>query len=266
MLRRINWEALFGFVVLGGFSVFFFILLFSGRITLYIHPRMTPYVWAGAAALLLLAWVTGREILTPRRKPRMARYAMFLVVLAAAFVIPPAAVESSSLTFTAQTGKPGTKTTAAASTVPSSDSSPATDLPPEQNGSVDIPTPALVNGTVDITEDNFSLWMAVIFNDLQKYDGMPVRIHSQVYRDDTFASDMFAATRLMMTCCVADVSPVGFYCRYDKTFTLQKNAWVEITGTIHVEPVENVDTAVIHVDTVTSAQPGKQEYLYPYGF
>jgi putative membrane protein len=74
----------------------------------------------------------------------------------------------------------------------------------------------------------------------------------------------FVPARFMMSCCTADLQPVGFLCRYEKASNLKNDTWIEVTGTIKITDYYGEKTPIIIVDKVEDATIPINEYVYPY--
>lgn len=73
--------------------------------------------------------------------------------------------------------------------------------------------------------------------------------------------------RLLMTCCVADLTPAGLICKYDKASGLEADSWVTVEGTLFIGQYEyegkKYDDPQIHVTKITPAE-AVDGYVYPY--
>mgnify|MGYP002228975051 FL=1 len=61
------------------FGYLLFQLTFSGGYLNYVTPRMKPYLYGMSALMLLWAVFTGRYLLTPRYRVRLARSFVFII-------------------------------------------------------------------------------------------------------------------------------------------------------------------------------------------
>lgn len=71
----------------------------------------------------------------------------------------------------------------------------------------------------------------------------------------------------MMSCCVADLSPAGITCEYDKAPELEAGSWVTVEGTLQVGQYEyngqQYKEPQITVTKITPAEEVK-DYIYPF--
>ncbi|MPN48193.1 hypothetical protein SDC9_195798 [bioreactor metagenome] len=99
---------------------------------------------------------------------------------------------------------------------------------------------------------------------MDKYEGYNIFITGFVFNDTQYlAEGEFVPARLAMTCCVADLTPIGILCKYDDASKLKAGEWVTVEGVIHKEQNEGEDEPQITVTGITPAKevPG---YIYPY--
>ncbi len=66
------------------------------------------------------------------------------------------------------------------------------------------------------------------------YEGKKVHFTACVYKMKDGSDLEFIAGRMIMTCCEADMSIVGFICGYPKAYELDDREWVEISGILKV--------------------------------
>ena len=90
-----------------------------------------------------------------------------------------------------------------------------------------------------------------------------------VFKDPEITKkDEFIPARLAMTCCVADLSPSGLFCKYARASELKENSWVTVEGTIFMAKIkyddgQYYDDPQISVTKITPAEE-VDGYVYPY--
>lgn len=83
----------------------------------------------------------------------------------------------------------------------------------------------------------------------------------------SFQQDEFMTSRLLMTCCVADLSTVGLICKYDNTSQLKSNLWVIVEGILFTTEYEyNNQTYYSPELTVTNILPAEEVTGYVYSY
>lgn len=68
---------------------------------------------------------------------------------------------------------------------------------------------------------------------------------------------------MMMTCCAADMQPVGVLAQWNDVPTLTDGEWIEVTGTLSKKPYKNSFDPLIIVETIKKVDPPQREYIYP---
>ncbi|MBS5788663.1 MAG: TIGR03943 family protein [Clostridioides difficile] len=120
------------------------------------------------------------------------------------------------------------------------------------------------NKMIAVSHEEFSQWFNEIYMNIDKYVGYKISIKGFVYKDlESMDEDEFVPARLMMTCCVADLSPCGFICKYSKASKLEADSWVTVEGTISKKEKNSAEDPQIDVNKISSADP-TEDYIYPY--
>ncbi len=97
----------------------------------------------------------------------------------------------------------------------------------------------------------------------QAFDGQAASVVGFVYRDGRFAGDEFMVSRFIVSCCVADASPVGLIVRWPRTAELTTDQWVEIAGRFSAGQFAGQPIPVLIADQVTLTSTPQQPYLFP---
>ena len=116
------------------------------------------------------------------------------------------------------------------------------------------------NKTITIPDDEFYAWIVQLNYYPDEYEGYTIHIHGTVYREDSMKENEFAVTRLLMSCCVADLVNCGPLCFYDNVSELTEDAWVNVTGTYHYDKLKGMEITVTGIE---DAEAAEEEYIYP---
>lgn len=92
--------------------------------------------------------------------------------------------------------------------------------------------------------------------------GEEARVIGFVYQDERFAEDTFMVGRFVLSCCVADASPVGLIVRWPETASLANDTWVEVSGQFTVGDFDGRTIPILAADTVELTDAPSQPYLY----
>ncbi len=93
-------------------------------------------------------------------------------------------------------------------------------------------------------------------------DGLPVDIIAFVYREPEMTSTQFMAARFTLSCCVADAFAVGMPVDYDNAQTIEDGAWVRIQGTLQSGEFRGGQVPIIIPDTIEPTEIPNNPYLY----
>jgi putative membrane protein len=294
-LRKLNLEALLRIVVLVGFAAFFTVIILNGSVQLYVHPRIVPYMIFGILGMLLIAAFTAKELFKPIRKSSIASYVFFIIPLFLAFAVPAQAMSSTSMAFgdTNLTGlvlasnSPNSSNasvspspSAAPDVIDDSNSEVATEPDVTAEDAANSPAPTAAadtsskqtetklttspDGTIMMGDGNFVATLQGIYANMDTYKGKGIQVIGFVYKDKQFSPSQFVAARMMMTCCTADLQPLGFLCQYDKTPDLDHDTWIKLTGTIDIIEFQGDKIPCIIVKQVEKTDKPTDEYVYPY--
>lgn len=88
---------------------------------------------------------------------------------------------------------------------------------------------------IDITDMDYGIWYMDALDDPRKYEGKKVRFLALVYRPQKMKKDVLVPGRFAMTCCVDDITFIGFKCKYGKAAEIPHKSWVTVTAEMKTE-------------------------------
>lgn len=88
---------------------------------------------------------------------------------------------------------------------------------------------------IDITDMDYGIWYMDALDDPRKYEGKKVRFLALVYRPQKMKKDVLIPGRFAMTCCVDDITFIGFKCKYSKAAEIPHKSWVTVTAEMKTE-------------------------------
>lgn len=269
------------------------LLLFTGDILLYLAPRMLPIAWFGFGMLCILtAFQLVRLVRTRRRefgKQTRLYSLMFLIPLVLFVTTPPNQDTAMSLTNpglqivgASQTTAPppleGEITVLPTATPKTTEAPPeATAAPTQEPEAAAIPAvetfevadmePCVVKD--DDAEQALDTFGSYVYTPIEQLQGQGIALYGFVYKDDAFPEGTILISRMMMTCCAADASLVGFHVRVGDADDFEADEWIEVTGTVQafVIDYEGAEyTMPIMTDGVIRHRqaPTGDPYIYPY--
>ena len=100
-------------------------------------------------------------------------------------------------------------------------------------------------------------------NDPQAFDGQEAEVVGFVYRDGRFADDTFMVSRFIVSCCVADATPIGLIVQWPDAASLKTDSWVEVSGAFQAGEFDGQKTPILVAQQVQPTDPPNQPYLFP---
>lgn len=297
--KSFNLQAFLELLSCLSFAGIIFYLLKSERYLNYVTPRMKPYFNFTLILMVIWAFTDINRLFRPQYQIRLPHCLVLLIPVLILFM-PHSTINTSDLVRKYSvsqiqgnlTGKPvpgdqgnpgpvsdynflsddsteksqtAQENTAQDSTSPAAPEEEST--APQKEFSDVLPGLDEELKTITVSNDDFGFWVSEINMNPQKYVNYTIKMTGFVYIDDTFQKDEFMASRLLMTCCVADLSPVGLICKYDKTPQLKSNSWVTVEGVLFTSEYEyNGQTCYTPELTVTEITPAKEVEGYVYAY
>ena len=88
---------------------------------------------------------------------------------------------------------------------------------------------------IQISEADYAIWYMDCQENPKKYEGKKVSFLALVYNPDKLKKGIMVPGRFAMTCCVEDVTFLGFKTKYEKENEIPHKSWIHITAEVHVE-------------------------------
>ena len=88
---------------------------------------------------------------------------------------------------------------------------------------------------IELSDADYAIWYMDAMENYKKYDGKKVKFLGLVYNPDKLKKGIMVPGRFAMTCCIDDVTFIGFKCKYNKEDEIPHKSWINITAEIHVE-------------------------------
>jgi len=263
-LKKINKEVFLKLIILLGFSFFFYDIIKTGKVLLYVNPRIVPYVKFGMVAMISLSLFIASDLFKSNRKENIKPYLFFIIPLFMAFMTPKTSVSSKSMTLTNAKTRSQISNTKQENIPNNNISNGANTITPKINSTkVDVKL-EIQNNTIVLSDNNFEKWTEEISNNMLKYEGKNIELTGFVFKTDGFKYNEFVPARLMMTCCAADLVPVGLLAHYDKAKILKQDTWIMVKGKIKIIDYNGEKSPIIVVDKIRNTEKPKDEYVYPY--
>lgn len=232
--------------ILSLYSIIFLVLIVSGRISEFIHPRYIIILAAASIAGIIIALKRFKEkkISHHHGKP-ILRISLMIFPLFLAFVS-----RNMKADFSESAGDKEINVDKSVSYVFEKNA----DVLEYRNKELII-----------LTDENFLKVTQDIYDNPKLYLDKKITYTGTVMKKKfSGRKDELAVVRMVMVCCAADLSPSGFICRYDRAFELENNSWQTIMGFISVETSEEGDFPLLEILDIKPSKKPDQEYLYPF--
>lgn len=265
--RALNSQTVLEIICCALFGGLLFYLAVSGEYLAYVTPRMGPYLYFTAAVMLLWAIMGVKRLFRPQHRVRAA-HCFVLVIPLLFLLLPHTPVSASNLStnYSDMTSLTQTADNASNSASGSADTTDSTAAPSDTPTENDSGLSGLDKGSrkITVSDEEFYPWLSEIFGNMNKYEGYTISLTGYVLKDTTYLGENeFIPARLAMTCCTADLVPVGFICRYDGLAELAADSWVTVEGVIVIGQYKDQDEPQIDVTGITPADE-VEGYIFPY--
>ena len=88
---------------------------------------------------------------------------------------------------------------------------------------------------IELSDSDYGIWYMDAVDNYKKYNGKKVKFLALVYNPDNLKSGVMVPGRFAMTCCVDDITFIGFKCKYPKEKEIPHKSWITITAEVRVE-------------------------------
>lgn len=270
MKKYINFQLIFEMILLFGYSVFFIFKLIDGSINAYVHPRNIPFVVFAAVIMFIISCLLLYKLLLNNFRKNNSKFnyslIIYLIPLLMGFIFKPAYFDASTKSVNKINLDSDLKTTLETTTTTNTitaneqiDTTQYTQV--NETKETDI---KIENGVIIIDSYNFYNALNKIYVEIDNYMDKPIEVVAFVYKDEEqFSDTQFVPARMLMSCCAADMVPVGLVCNYDKTSELVENSWVKVEGRLGVVDYNGKSMPCINADKITKTDKPAQEYIYP---
>lgn len=88
---------------------------------------------------------------------------------------------------------------------------------------------------IELSDSDYGIWYMDAMENYKKYEKKKVKFLALVYNPDKLKKGIFVPGRFAMTCCIDDVTFIGFKCKYDKEQEIPHKSWITITAEVRIE-------------------------------
>lgn len=117
---------------------------------------------------------------------------------------------------------------------------------------------------IELTDADYAIWYMDAMENYKKYERKKVKFRALVYNPQNLKKGIFVPGRFAMTCCIEDVTFIGFKCKYDNEEELPHKSWIDITAEIHVEFAREYKGKgpVLYPVSIEKAEKPEDELVY----
>ncbi|MGH4123048.1 MAG: TIGR03943 family putative permease subunit [Clostridium sp.] len=280
MKKKLNLNELIWFLILIGFTCYFYRIISTNKLTLFVHPKMVKYVKFALYFFIVLVIFQGKNIYTLKKaKTLKLGYIMFLIPLTLGFLLKPVGVsvdgainKGFSLTSQLKINALKHKHTVL------EDGTEVCDHNEEnthfvENANVSLKKSLesrslLKENHINMTSGNFINTYEDIYGNPHKYVGRTINMKGFIYNQKGLNKAEFILSRIVVSCCAADAQLVGILCDYSKGEILAEGTWVNIEGTLGEREYKDVKSGeiivipIIKVNKTEKTDKQNNEYLY----
>ncbi|MDD7290456.1 MAG: TIGR03943 family protein [Veillonella caviae] len=114
-----------------------------------------------------------------------------------------------------------------------------------------------------LNSDNYYQTIITMGSHPEEYIGYKLYMTGYVNRDDnTLKANEFTVSRMAMSCCIADVAPIGMTMHKDNGDTISNDEWITIEGSVSTRNFHGRQQPYIEVQKIKNAEP-ILGYVYP---
>ena len=88
---------------------------------------------------------------------------------------------------------------------------------------------------IEISDVDYGIWYIDAMDHPEKYDGKTMRFKAMAYTGGRLPKGYFVPGRMAMTCCEADMTFLGFMCKWKDAEKYKTKEWVKVRAKVGVE-------------------------------
>lgn len=244
--RKIRWTDWLDTLALSAWGILFLRYWLTGRLGLLIHPNYFGLSIAAGVVLLTMASLSTLRLLTKKQGPSV-RHVTLAPPKVMGFIFLGSAVLGLIVT-----PKPFASQTAIQRGL--LDSTIVTRVKPQ-------------SFRVGKSSESRSLidWIRTldVYPEPDAYAGQAVSVKGFAVHPESLPDDYLTLTRFVITCCAADVYPIGLPVKLTQNRQAYRpDQWFEVKGKMITEEIENKRSLVIQAESITAIKEPDNPYEY----
>jgi putative membrane protein len=278
--KKLNLNELIWFLILIGFTYYFYMIISTNKITLFVHPKMVKYVKFALVFFIILVVFQGKNIFSAKKdKTLKLGYIMFLIPLILGILLKSEGLSVNSvinkgfsLTSQLKINNLNHKHTLLPDGTQICEYDEKNIMSTENNNVAlknSLESMELVKDeTMNMTNENFKNHYEDIYGNPENYVGRAINIKGFVYNQKGLNKNEFILSRIVVSCCMADAQLWGLLCNYSKEKIFTEGTWVNIEGTLGQREYQDLKSGeisiipIIKVNKIERADKQDNDYLY----
>ena len=266
-MKRFNLNEFLWFLVLVAFSILMFYLLNTGKIRVFVHPKMIKYMTFSFFGFVILAVHQFKKTFTVKsRRPISKIYIVFFLVVASAFYSAEKGINLSIA------DNKGISVTSGVKNNSTQKVDAGTQSPNNSAGNYlkdSFKQSSRAQDTIIFDENNYYGLLYELGENYEAYKGKKVILTGFVYKQEDFKEKEFVIGRLLVSCCTADSQLVGLIAEWEEALSLEKEQWVSVEGILEVGNFtdsvtgESYDMPKVKVGKLEKIAQPKDHLIYP---
>ena len=117
---------------------------------------------------------------------------------------------------------------------------------------------------IELSDSDYGIWYMDAMENYKKYDRKKVKFLALVYNPEKLKKGVMVPGRFAMTCCIDDVTFIGFKCKYDKEQEIPHKSWINITAEVRIEFAKEYKGRgpVLYPVSIEPAEKPEDELVY----
>ena len=245
-MKRFNINEFMKFISFFLLSMFLYDLTSTGKIKLFISPKIIFYVNIFQVALAILTlYQLSKSFTTMSNRPINKMFLVFVFMILVGKGAAKAGIDATIV------DNKGVKAINKIANV----SGELT----EEEKQKSLP--------LEVTQNNFVTVLSDVFEDTSSYSGRTITLSGFVHKQEGLDSNEFVIGRLFMRCCAADSQLIGPIGRLPhESETLKEGTWIKVQGKISSKNYsfdgQLTSTPVVVIDKIEEIPEPEDPYVY----
>lgn len=227
------------------------VLIVTGKIQLYLHPKMFVFLYVALVFLALMFFSLLPQLFKEGREGLKPVYLAFIIPILLGLGSAPGALEQN---VSEKKGVMVSKDT----TLYSQNEA---EIGSEKSGNANLPS-AKEGKALVLNSDNFLSVLDQLFEEPDKFVGNRLIISGFAYKADSFNEGQFAIARLTISCCAADAAMVGLFCSGGELSSFEDEKWYEVDGVLSTTKMGERTIPLLEITGAKAIEKPENVYVY----